>query len=129
MVDEYNPYVLPTISFVGGETQDMAFHVYFHENRRPFGMAGCDANFAIVSYMNKTGEPVLTKPMRAVMNEDGTADNVLTVTLQPQETVDLYGKYIYQISIKDVDGDVEIPQQGILIITHNINKAFITRSI
>jgi len=122
---DMSPYTLPTIDFVGGETQDLAFHVYFYENRKPFGMAGCSANFAIVSYMNKIGVPIVTKTMNAIMNEEGTVDNVLTVTLEPSETVDLYGKYIYQITIKDVAGDVEIPKQGILIITNNINKAFV----
>lgn len=48
-----------------------------------------------------------------------------TVTLSPIETVDLSGKYIYQIIIRDIDGDVEIPKQGILYITNNINKNFI----
>jgi hypothetical protein len=71
------------------------------------------------------GTPILTKSMKAIFNNDGTSDNVLTVTLLPTETVDLFGKYIYQIMIRDIDGDVEIPKQGILYITNNINKSFI----
>lgn len=47
-----------------------------------------------------------------------------TVHLEPQETLDLSGKYIYQISIRNDEGDVEIPKQGILLITNNINKSF-----
>lgn len=60
--------------------------------------------------------------MESIFNNEGTYDNVLTVTLSPTETVDLSGKYIYQIIIRDIDGDVEIPKQGILYITNNINK-------
>ena len=56
---------------------------------------------------------------------DVTADNVLGVTLDPLDTVDLCGKYIYQITIKDINGNIEIPKQGILFITNNINKSFI----
>lgn len=125
MCDALNPYTLPTIDFVGGETQDLAFHTYFHEGNKPFALSGCDANFAIVSYMNKTGAPIVSKPMTAIMNSEGTADNVLTVTLLPSETVNLFGKYVYQITIKDISGNVEIPKQGILMITNNINKNFI----
>ena len=58
-------------------------------------------------------------------NSEGTINNVLAVTLAPTETVDLAGKYIYEIQMRDIDGDVEIPKQGILYITNNINKAFI----
>lgn len=125
-VSAINPYTLPTIDFVGGETQDLAFNVYFYKNKRPFSLTGCIANFAIVSFTNKTGAPILTKPMEGIFNEDGAINNVLTVTLEPGETVALCGKYIYQIQIKDVDGDVEIPKQGILYITNNINKGFIS---
>lgn len=27
---DYNPYELPTITFVGGETRDLAFHIYHY---------------------------------------------------------------------------------------------------
>lgn len=88
-------------------------------------MTGCTANFAIVSFTNKMGKPILTKPMEAIFNDDGTINNVLIVTLEPKETVELCGKYIYQIQIQDIDGDVEIPKQGLLYITNNINRGFI----
>lgn len=120
---DYNPYVLPTIDFVGGETQHLAFHVYFHTKDKPFSLTGCTCNFSVVSYRNKTGTPLITKAMTPAFG--GSVYNVLTVELQASETVDLYGKYIYQICIRDIDGDVEIPKQGILYVTNNINKPFI----
>ena len=125
MTGEYNPYTLPTIDFVGGETQDLVFNLFFYKNKRPFSTTGVSANFAIVSFTNKMGTPILTKPMEGAFNDEGTISNVLTVTLEPSETVGLNGKYIYQIQIRDIDGDVEIPKQGILYITNNINKGFI----
>ena len=125
MTGEYNPYTLPTIDFVGGETQDLVFNLFFYKNKRTFSTTGVSANFAIVSFTNKMGTPILTKPMEGAFNDEGTINNVLTVTLEPSETVGLNGKYIYQIQIRDIDGDVEIPKQGILYITNNINKGFI----
>jgi len=122
---DMSPYVLPTIDFVGGETQDLAFNAYFYEDMKPFSMAGCTANFAIVSFINKSGAPIVSKVMGTAHNKDGTVENVLTVSLTPAETVDLFGKYIYQITIKDMSGEVEIPKQGILMITNNINKSFV----
>ena len=35
------------------------------------------------------------------------------------------GKYIYQITIRDISGEVEIPNQGLIHIIKNINQAFI----
>lgn len=124
---EMNQYTLPTISFVGGETQDLAFNVYFYKNKKPYGLSGCTANFAIVHFLNKAGTPILSKPMASRINEAGTIDNVLTITLAPEDTVDLSGKYIYQISIRDIGGDAEIPKQGILMISTNIDKGFIRK--
>lgn len=121
----FSPYTLPTIDFVGGETQDFMFNVFFYKNERPFSLTGCTANFAIVSFTNKMGTPILTKPMEAIFNDEGIINNVLTVTLEPKETVGLCGKYIYQIQIRDIDGGVEIPKQGILYVTNNINRGFI----
>lgn len=123
----YSPYTLPTIDFVGGETQDLAFNIYFYRNNKPYSLSGCVANFAIVSFRNKTGTPILTKEMGIRFNNAGTINNVLTVTLDPTETVNLAGKYIYEIQMRDIDGDVEIPKQGILYITNNINKGFINQ--
>lgn len=118
----YNPYTLPTIDFVGGETQDLLFNVYFHTKDKPFGLAGATATFAIVSFRNKTGATVLEKQMTATYNADDIM-NILRVTLTPSETVNLSGKYIYQITIRDMSGTTEIPKQGILFIINNINKS------
>ena len=126
MTCTYDPYTLPPIYFVGGETQQFAFHVYFHDKSKPVGMSGCECSFAVVSFTNRRGAPILKKSMTVIANEDNTVDNVLTVTIPSEDTVNLDGKYIYQISIKDMDGDTDIPRQGILYIANNIDKKFIT---
>ena len=117
MIECFNPYVLPTIEFVGGETQELLFNMYFYQGKKPF---------SIVSFNNKNGSPILRKDMTVLENQDGTSLNVLSVELTPEETYKLSGKYIYQISIKDVSGNIEIPKQGLMYIINNINKGFIT---
>lgn len=120
-----NPYTLPTIEFVGGETQKLLFHVYFYQNKKPFNMTECISNFSVVDFINKRGTPVIIKKMDVLENADGSALNILSIELLPHETYELSGKYIYQITIKDVNGNVEIPKQGLMYITNNINKGFI----
>lgn len=122
-----NPYTLPAMDFVGGSTQDLVFHCYFHLTKKPHDLSSCTANFSIINFVNKKGEPLVSKQMtiRAAPNVDGEVNNVLSVTLSPTDTVNLpAGKYIYQISIRDISGDVEIPNQGIIHIINNINKSF-----
>lgn len=123
---DYSPYTLPTIDFVAGESQDLLFHTYFHAGKRPFDMTGCTANFSIVNFLNRMGSPIVSKVMTISENPALESNNQLLVHLDTDETVELSGKYIYQVTIKDAEGNVEIPKQGILLITKNIDKGFIS---
>lgn len=116
-------YNLPEITFIGGETHDLRFHLYT-DTGKVFGAFGANATFSVVYSVNRTGTPVLSKKMDVIADDNGEY-SVLTVTLLPTETVGLYGKYIYQITIQDVSGEIEIPSQGILGITNNIDKQLI----
>ena len=113
-------YNLPEISFIGGETHDFRFSL-FTDTGKTFNASGIKATFSIVSSINRSGQPILSKDMTVIANDDGI-ENIITVTLQSNETVNLYGKYIYQITLQDMSGDIEIPSQGILGIINNIDK-------
>ena len=122
---DYNPYELPTITFVGGETRDLAFHIYHYIGKRPYSLSECECTFSLVNFTTKGGKPILSKEMTVIYDETETIDNILTVTLESSESVNLFGKYIYQITIQDRAGEVEIPSQGIMYITNNIDKGII----
>lgn len=125
-----NQYTLPPIGFVGGSAQDLRFHVYWHTLNNPYDLSRCMSNFAIVGFANRRGSTILSKAMTVVktgVSVDGNlVYNMLDVSLTSAETVALEGKYIYQISIKEDAGKIEIPSQGFLYITNNINKPYIT---
>ena len=123
---DYSPYSLPTIDFVGGSTQELVFHTFFSQNKKPFDLSSCTASFALINFVNKNGSPLIAKPMEVSKSEDGdgTVTNVLRVVLLPEETVDPVGQFIYQITIQDISGEIEIPDQGIIRIANNINKSF-----
>lgn len=126
---DYNPYTLPKIDFVGGSTQDLIFHSFFYSNKRPFDLSDCTANFSIINFLNKYSTPILSKEMQITSGDlDGgkRVPNLLKVTLLPCETYGLHGKFIYQISVKESTTQVDIPNQGIIFITNNINKGYIT---
>lgn len=113
-------YNLPEITFVGGETHDLKFKL-FTDTGKVFNASGASAIFSIVGSVNRTGAPLLSKQMKIIADDNGI-ESVLTVTLLPKETVNLFGKYIYQITLIDTSGEVEIPSQGMLRMTNNIDK-------
>ena len=121
-----NAYTLPELNFVGGSTQELVFHCFFYKNKEPFDLSSCSANFSLVNYVNKRGEPLVSKDMKIGFTEikEEEVCNELRVTLVPSDTVDLVGKFIYQITIRDASGDVDIPNQGLIHIINNINKEF-----
>ena len=85
---DYSPYSLPTIDFVGGSTQELVFHTFFSQNKKPFDLSSCTASFALINFVNKNGSPLIAKPMEVSKSEDGdgTVTNVLRVVLLPEET-------------------------------------------
>lgn len=118
-------YTLPEIPFVAGQSNTLRWRLFTIFNA-PFNTEGCTGNFAVVDYSDQTGEPLISKPLEFLIGDDETGiKNVASVDLTPNDTLDLDGKYIYQITIKDVDGEAEIPNQGFLWITHNINGGFL----
>ena len=127
MFCEYDPYILPTIEFVGGETQELVFRALSYRSRAPFDLSGGSANFSVTPFVAKFGEPILSRTMTLSADAGGAGKNVLSVTLSPADTLGLYGKFIYQISVQDAEGETEIPKQGILYITNNINKSFLEK--
>ena len=119
-----NPvYNLPKISFVGGETEDMDFRLLTYSGQE-FDANGCDISFAIINYQNKNGNPVVEKTPTLKIGPEGLM-SVAEVILEPQDTANLYGRYVYQLTVRDPNGIVDIPGQGIIDITRNINRNFI----
>lgn len=120
-------FCLPEVRFIAGETQTFLFHLYFEQTKEPFNANSCKVDFAVIDYTNKSGKPLLCKACTVRLNTDGVA-NIAQAYLTPEDTAGLYGKYVYQLQIRDIDGEVEIPGQGLLVIGKNIHKGFLCRT-
>lgn len=117
-------YTLPELTFVGGQTQEMQFNLKKTDGSF-YNARHCTTNFSVCNYSNKTGTPLFSLQPTLIM--DGNQDpHTLRIIIPANKTVGLYGKYIYQLTIRDTTGKVEIPNQGIMYITKNINQGFIT---
>ena len=119
-------YTLPELQFVGGTSISHYFYCYkeFKRGNCALDLDGATVDFSIVDYTNKNGVTLVSKTLEILQNTDGIY-NTLYLDLKPEDTVDLYNKYVYQISVIDKYGNAEIPNQGILFITKNINQNFI----
>lgn len=119
-------YSLPELCFVGGSSEDLQFNLFCNEaDPEPFSIFGGEANFSIVNFLNKNSTPLVSKKMKIGMNDEETHYNILRISLEPADTADLFGKFVYQITIRDIDGNVDIPHQGIINIHNNIDKIFV----
>lgn len=116
-------FTLPEDSFVAGQSGNYRFNLY-RPSGLPFNAYNCMGNFALLDYSNYSPTPLLSKQIEFDIGKEGLL-NVAVIELDPAETSDLDGKYIYQISIKDSKDNTEI-LQGIFYIFNNINKAFIS---
>jgi len=118
-----NIYTLPEISFVGGETQEYRFHLV-NEGGDAFDADGATVDFSICNYSNKIGDPILSYTPTLLADSHGVV-SIVRVKIPKADTAKLAGKFIYQITIIDLTGDSEIPNQGIMNITRNIHQDFI----
>lgn len=120
-----NPvYNLPELNFVGGESQILMFNL-LTASGTSFDADGCEIGFAVVNYANKNGMPILSKTATKLDDKDGYS-SIARIELTPADTVYMFGRYVYQITVYDIDGKTEIPGQGIINIIRNIHPDFIT---
>lgn len=113
-----NIYTLPELTFVGGKTQEFRFHLK-EKDGSMYNANYCTANFSICNYSNKVGTPIYST-IPIFLSDGERIKHILKVVIPPEVTINLYGKYIYQITIMDDTGRIEIPNQGIMNITRNI---------
>ena len=108
------PFNLPVIRMTAGESVDLAFNIFDEETLAGYDFTSCSAHFSISGYLFPDVVEVSTS-----MSISG---NTLSVSLTNNDTKDLFGRYIYQITIESGNQVIEIPGQGVVYITRNIDN-------
>lgn len=119
-----NFYNLPEWRLIGGSTQQRSF-VMRGEDGYEYDLTNAQAQIAFVDYMNRRSSPVLVKPASIIVNPETGRTSCVLVELAAIDTINMAGKYIYQISIKTATGGVAVPSQGIAYVSENIDKTFV----
>ena len=118
-------YTLPELTFVAGDVQELSFRL-LERDKSLYNANHCEGNFAICNYSNKIGTPLVSIQPTFISGEEADYKYIFHVVIPTWDTIDLYGKYIYQLTIKDDTGRYEVPNHGIMNITRNINQPYFT---
>lgn len=127
-------YNLPDISFIGGDSFPIIFTLFKDEAQCvPFELDnGMTAYFSVTHYANRdytsTTFSLSTEDENSAISYQDAGDgfnNLFVVQIPTEKTIDLFGKYIYQITLVSEDGQPEILGQGIMDIIRNIDKSIL----
>ena len=117
-----NNYELATLSFIAGETQELYLRMFSSDNDR-VKSENYTCDFSITRYGSLSDEPLLSKECAVNMELiNGKSYDLFYLKLLPEDTIDLIGLFLYQITLKNSKG-VEI-YQGLINIQTNINSEF-----
>lgn len=111
-------FTLDEINIIGGDYKEVKIKINDSVKGGCLSPADLECNFSIVEYRNRNGSPILSKTLTA----DSSDSEAFLLTLLPDDTKNLRGKYIYQISVVATENKQE-SFQGVLIIEKNINPA------
>lgn len=110
---------LPEYHMTAGETKNLTIPVYTTSGHQ-IDVSNMSARIAIVDYVNLKMAPYLVKDCE-IRPTSGAALAAFFVTFEPEDTIELNGKYIYQITAKDTEEHFGI-MQGVIMIAANYDR-------
>lgn len=113
---------LPTFYMTAGDSKSLTIPIYTRRGQQ-IDVAGMTARLIIADFVGVCEEPLVVKTCAAAA---GTTNDfmVFSTKLEPADTVDLFGCYLYQVTAKDIGDDFGI-MRGKLYIYRNRDKAAI----
>lgn len=122
-MNQMKQYKLCDLSFIGGESQELNLKLFNSDNRQ-IDASNVISEFALSPYGHSIENPIFTTNGIVISSESSSFTPYLRIILKPEDTVYFSGKYIYQISLKDIFGNVEL-YHGLLTIENNNSKDFV----
>lgn len=105
-------------SMIGGDTEKITFEAVT-EYANVADTSGCTATFSICKYDERYEDAAIQ------ITDVSIAGGTVLVNFAPEETIDLYGKYIWQLSIYNAELNKLASAQGNVIILRNIDKTIV----
>lgn len=104
-------YELPQLFFDAGESIDITINLY--KNNLEFDADGITATLKLIDFINR--DSVLLSLDCSITKSENNKVGSIVAALRPNDTEDLFGKYIYQITLTDIGGDVEILKGNMIL--------------
>lgn len=119
-------YSLPDWYMISGETKVRSFVLKDEESGDPYEVPSGEAEFLVYDFVDYTTQPIIRKNaiVRAI-DDSGYYECVLMIG--EDDTLGEYGKYIYQISFDDQNGNL-IKARGILYIDGDNSEEYASSS-
>lgn len=113
-----NVFQLPELNFIGGDFKEIPF--YIKDANTGTLLNDVQAVFSLIEYQFRNDDiPILSKELELKTSED---NSYFLLTLNSDDTIDLKGKFIYQITVNAPSPSrKQESYQGIMIIDRNIN--------
>lgn len=110
------PFTLKELGIIGGDYQEILFHINNDDNGNSMDIANLELNFSLIEYKNRYGTPLISRNC-PISSDDSTA---FLMVFYPDDTKDYAGKYIYQITVK-APNNKQKSFQGVITIEKNID--------
>lgn len=113
-----NVFKLPELNFIGGTFKEIPFCI--KDANTGALLNDVQAIFSLIEYQFRNDDiPILSKKLELITNN---TDSYFLLTLNSDDTIDLKGKFIYQITVNAPSPSKKQENyQGIMIIDRNIN--------
>lgn len=111
-----NYYELPEKTMIGGDYKELYWKLRDMERGGYLDCHNLSMRFALIEYSNRSENPRVLKEGLVVDNDDGSTE--FKVILETHDTEELFGKYIYQITI-EASEEKQQSFQGIFNILKN----------
>lgn len=109
---------LPEFYMNAGETKNLRLPIYNNSNRL-ISVLDMTGRLSVSEYVNRGSRLFYVDCETRYDSQCG--GYVFVAALQPEHTIDLCGKYIYQLSARDQEGAWGV-LRGIVTIGHNADK-------
>lgn len=113
-------YKLPPLTLIGGTTHNFDISL-FQDTGEKFFVSGIKSELSILNYGELEDKPLVKIPGTIIGHGK---EAYIYFHIKTKHTLDLYGQYHYQISLKDVLKNVEV-YQGDLTVLQNVSKDFL----
>jgi len=110
------PFKLESINIVGGDSQELLFHIFDEDSSSYMDSEHIEVHFSLLDYQNRYGTPLISRACE-VSPTDNTA---FIAVLQSEDTKNFADKFIYQVTVK-APNNKQKSFQGIMTIDRNID--------